>query len=145
MHGVPLADPRTADLVAAAAIAGHSVYVVCLPRPGDTVADLVGLALKFPMVDFVLGHLGVHLIDTYAIDLVSEVDNVLVETSGGYTVTLRIAVQRLGPGRLLFGTEAPHQHPDVELAKYAALGLPAPAWRQIAWENAMRLFGGNNR
>lgn len=145
VHGIALTDPRTADLVAVAETVGHSVYVVCLPRPRDTVADLVGLARKFPTVTFVLGHLGVHLIDTYAVDLVSEVDNMLVETSGGYTVTLRIAVERLGPGRLLFGTESPHQHPDVELAKYAALGLPAEAWRQIAWDNAYRLFGGRGR
>lgn len=143
VHGVALTDPRTADLVAVAEGCGHPVYVICLPRPGDTVGDLVGLARKFPEVTFLLGHLGVHLVDTYAVDLVSKVDNVLVETSGGYTITLRIAVERLGPGRLLFGTESPHQHPDVELAKYAALGLPASAWRQIAWDNAYRLFGGN--
>jgi predicted TIM-barrel fold metal-dependent hydrolase len=140
VHGVPLSDPRTAGVVAAAMTAGHSIYVVCLPRPGDTVADLVTLARGFPSARFVLGHLGTHLIDTYAIDLVSEVDNVLIETSGGFTVTLRVAVQRLGPGRLLFGTESPHQHPSVELAKYAALDLPAAAWRQIAWDNARRLY-----
>ncbi|HEY7594376.1 MAG TPA: amidohydrolase family protein [Actinophytocola sp.] len=140
IHGVPLSDRRIAAFVEAAIIAGHPVYTVCLPRPGDTVADLVGLARRFPSATFVLGHLGTHLIDSYAIDLVSEVDNVFVETSGGFTVALRVALERLGPGRLLFGTESPHQHPAVELAKYAALDLPAAAWRRIAWENAHRLF-----
>src|SRR5439155_19009877 len=90
VHGVPLSDRLTAGVVAAAAGVGHPVYVVCLPRPGDTVADLVTLARLFPSATFILGHLGTSLIDAYAIDLVSEVDNVLVETSGGFSVTLRV-------------------------------------------------------
>jgi predicted TIM-barrel fold metal-dependent hydrolase len=142
VHGVALSDPRTVELVSVAASAGHPVYTVCLYRPGDTVADLVALARKFPEATFILGHLGVDLIDTYAIDLVSEVDNVMVETSGGYTVLLRIAVERLGADRLLFGSESPHQHPSVELAKFAALDLPPADWARIAWGNADRLFGG---
>jgi hypothetical protein len=104
------------------------------------VADLVGLARRFPAATFVLGHLGAHLIDSYAVDLVSEVDNVFVETSGGFTIALRVALERLGPDRLLFGTESPHQHPAVELAKYAVLDLPADTWRRIAWDNARELF-----
>jgi predicted TIM-barrel fold metal-dependent hydrolase len=139
VHGVPLDDPRTTGLVEAAASAGHPVYTVCLYRPGCGVGDLVALARTFPSTTFVLGHLGVDLIDTYAIDLVSEVDNVLVETSGGYTVLLRIACERLGPDRLLFGTEAPHQHPSVELAKFAALDLPRTD--DILGGNVLRLLG----
>lgn len=143
VHGVSLTDPRMVSLVEAAAAVGHPVYTVCLYRPGDAVADFVALARKFPATTFILGHLGVDLIDTYAIDLVSEVDNIMVETSGGYTVLLKIAVERLGAGRLLFGSEAPHQHPSVELAKFAALDLPAADWARIAWDNADRLFGGD--
>jgi predicted TIM-barrel fold metal-dependent hydrolase len=139
VHGVSLTDPRVVELVAVAASVGHPVYTVCLYRPGDTVADLVALARKFPSATFILGHLGVDLIDTYAVDLVSTVDNVLVETSGGYTVLLRTAYERLGPDRLLFGSEAPHQHPSVELAKFAALDLPETD--RILWDNAYRLFG----
>jgi predicted TIM-barrel fold metal-dependent hydrolase len=139
VHGVPLDDPRTVGLVEAAASAGHPVYTVCLYRAGCTVTDFVALARKFPSTTFVLGHLGVDLIDTYAIDLVSDVDNVVVETSGGYTVLLRIAYERLGPDRLLFGSEAPHQHPSVELAKFAALDLPETD--RILGGNVLRLLG----
>lgn len=139
VHGVPLDDPRTVALVEAAATAGHPVYTVCLYRQGCTVSDFVALARKFPSTTFILGHLGVDLIDTYAVDLVSEVDNVLVETSGGYTVLLRLACERLGPDRLLFGSEAPHQHPSVELAKFAALDLPGTD--RILGANVLRLLG----
>ncbi len=71
----------------------------------------------------------------------SDVDNILVETSGGYTVLLRIAYERLGPSRLLFGSEAPHQHPSVELAKFDALGLPAADLDRIQRTNTLRLLG----
>jgi predicted TIM-barrel fold metal-dependent hydrolase len=139
VHGVSLTDPRMVALAEAADSVGHPVYTVCLYRPGDTVADFVALARKFPSTTFILGHLGADLIDTYAIDLVSEVDNVVVETSGGYTVLLRIAYERLGPDRLLFGSEAPHQHPSVELAKFAALDLPETD--RILGANVLRLLG----
>lgn len=143
VHGVPLNDPRTRALTAVAESAGHPVYVVCLARPGCGVADLVGLAERFPRITFVLGHSGVGNIDYYAVDLIAPVANIHLETSGGYTSVVRAAVDRLGPDRVLFGSEHPLQHPDVELAKFRALCLPAADWRRIAWDNAHRLLKGN--
>jgi len=139
VHGVPLPDGRVAELIAVAGEAGHSVYVVCLSRPGCQIVDLVRLAARFPSVSFVLGHGGVGNIDYYGVELIAPQPNILLETSGGYTTVLLAAVDRLGPGRVLFGTEFPLQHPSVELAKYRALELPAVLWRQIAWDNADRL------
>ncbi|MGP3985986.1 amidohydrolase family protein [Streptomyces sp. 3N207] len=141
VHGVPLADPRTAELVETAGRAGHSVYTVCLPLPGSGVAELVELAAAFPAVTFVLGHCGIGNIDVYGIELVRESPNVLVETSGGYTVTLRAALERLGGDRVLFGSEHPLQDPGVELAKFAALGLDATTVARVVRENAHRILG----
>jgi predicted TIM-barrel fold metal-dependent hydrolase len=140
LHGVPLLDPRCTELVAVAEQAGHPVYVVCLPRAGAGVADLVELARRFPDTTFVLGHLGVSLIDTYAVELVADRQNVLVDTSGGYPVVVRAALDRLGPDRLLFAAEHPLQHPRVELVKIATLKLPPDVWRKVAWENALRVL-----
>ncbi|MFJ8581132.1 amidohydrolase family protein [Micromonospora sp. NPDC093277] len=140
VHGVGLGDPRVAALVAVAGEFRHPVYVAPLHRPGSGVADVVTLAGRFPDVTFVLGHTGVGNIDYHGLDLVAAVPNIVVETSGGYTDVLRFAIDRLGPSRLLFGTEAPLQHPQVELAKYAVLRLPPDAWQQIAWDNAVRLL-----
>ncbi|MEV4627330.1 amidohydrolase family protein [Micromonospora sp. NPDC049523] len=140
VHGVGLGDPRVTALVTVAGEFRHPVYVAPLSRPGSGVADVVALAATFPAVTFVLGHTGVGNIDYHGLDLVAGSPNIMVETSGGYTDVLRFAVDRLGPSRLLFGTEAPLQHPRVELTKYAVLGLPADAWRRIAWDNAVRLL-----
>jgi hypothetical protein len=140
VHGVDLADRRTADLVSVAAGVDHPVYTVCLGRPGSRVADLAGLADRFADVTFVLGHSGVGNIDFYGIELVASRPNILLETSGGYTSVLRAALDRLTPSRVLFGTEFPLQHPSVELAKFAALDVPTDQWRLVAWDNANQLL-----
>jgi predicted TIM-barrel fold metal-dependent hydrolase len=145
VHGLSLSDPRMVALVQVAMEVHHPVYVVCLSRPGAAVADLVVLAERFPAVTFVLGHLGVGLIDTYAVDLVAPHPNVVAESCGGYSHTLRVAVHRLGPARVVFSAEQPIQHPGVELAKLAALDLPAEVRHQIQWDNAMRLLAQEDR
>lgn len=141
VHGVGLADSRVAELVGVAAERGHPVYVVCLERPGAGVADLVHLARGFPRVTFVLGHSGIGNIDFYALSLIRDEPNIVLETSGGYTCVAEAALRRLGAGRVVFGSEYPLQHPSVELAKFRALRIPAGQWRQVAWDNAHRLLG----
>lgn len=141
VHGVPLTDERTIALVEVAAEFGHSVYVVCIGRPGCGAADLVALAEKFPDVTFVLGHCGFVGVDLYSINRITPKDNILAETSGCYTGLARAAVDRLGAERVLFGTEYPHQHPDVELTKLRVLNLDPECWTQVMWRNARRLLG----
>jgi len=141
VHGLPLTDPKLAAFVDSAEEFGHPVYVVCLDRTGCRVADLVRLATDFPRVQFVLGHGGVGNLDVYGVELVRPLPNIAWESSGGYSCVARAAVDRLGPDRLVFGTEYPLQHPSVELAKFAALDLRVEQWRRIAWWNAHRLIG----
>lgn len=145
VHGVGLTDPRVVELVAVAAEFGHPVYAVCLDRPGAGVADLVDLSHKFPQVSFVLGHSGIGNIDLYALSLIRDEPNILLETSGGYTCVAQAALSRLGANRVVFGSEYPLQHPAVELAKFQALRVPPRQWRQIAWDNAHRLLGEEKR
>jgi uncharacterized protein len=141
IHGVPLTDRRVAALVATAGEFAHPVYVVCIGRPGSGVADLVALANRFAGVTFVLGHCGFIGIDFYAIDAIASTPNIVAETSGCYTCVTGAALSLLGPGRVLFGTEYPGQHPSVELAKFRALQVPADVWRLVTWGNACRLLG----
>jgi predicted TIM-barrel fold metal-dependent hydrolase len=141
VHGIGLDDRRTAAYVTAAADAGHPVYVVCLGRTGTRAEDLVNLARQYPSTTFLFGHCGHIGIDTHGLNQIAPQPNIVAEASGCLTVTARLAVQRLGPARVLFGSEYPLQHPSVELAKFAALDLAADDWRQIAWTNAHRLFG----
>jgi predicted TIM-barrel fold metal-dependent hydrolase len=140
VSGVPLTDERSVALVAAAAEAAHAVYVHCLIRQGFTVRDLVTLATSWPEVTFILAHGGIGHIDLFGVELIEPRSNIMLETSGGYTRVVQFALERLGPGRVVFGTEFPIQHPSVELAKYRALALDPAVWRQVAWENACRVL-----
>jgi predicted TIM-barrel fold metal-dependent hydrolase len=140
VHGAALSDERVGELVAVAVEAGHPVYAVCLIRPGAGVADLVALARRYRDGVFVLGHSGTGNIDFHAIELIADLPNILFETSGGYSSVLAEALRRLGRERLLFGTEYPLQHPDVELAKYRAVPVSTMDFEFIGRRNAHRVL-----
>ncbi|WP_207782124.1 amidohydrolase family protein [Phytoactinopolyspora limicola] len=140
VHGVPLTDERTIALVEVAESVGHAVYIVSLGRAGCGSRDLAFLASKFPAVRFVLGHCGFIGIDFGAIKDVADLGNVFAETSGCYLAVVRVALERLGAERLLFGTEYPGQDPGVELAKYRALDISLEQWRLISWTNGAPLL-----
>jgi predicted TIM-barrel fold metal-dependent hydrolase len=141
VHGLPLTDERFGALVATAARAGHCVYTVCIERPGCRVADLVTLAERHPDTVFVLGHAGVTPIDVYAVEQLAPHPNMVLETSGGYLLVTREAVRQLGPSRVLFGSEYPLQHPELELAKIRYAELDAAGEHQVFWTNAHRVLG----
>ena len=141
VHGVGFDDPRIAALMKVASVMGHPVYTVPLGRPGSRTSDLVALARDFPDVTFVLGHCGHIGVDTFSIRLIASQPNIVAETSGCFTLVVKVALDRLGPDRVLFGTEYPLQDPGVELAKYASIGLDAPTWEKVAWRNAHRILG----
>lgn len=141
VHGFRFDDPAVSALVDIAAGAGHPVYLVCLGRPGARTGDLVALARAHPAVTFVSGHCGHTGLDASGLAQIAPQRNIVAETSGCFTAIARLAVQRLGADRVLFGTEYPLQHPRVELAKLAALGLDAADLHKVAAGNACRLLG----
>ena len=142
VHGFRLDDPAVAALVTIAGAARHPVYVVTLAHPGTRTTDLAALARRFPGVTFVWGHCGHTGLDLVGLTDLAPVPNVHAEISGCLTVTAVQAVRRLGVSRVLFGTEYPLQHPRVELAKVAALGLTPPQLRAVLAGNAGRLLEG---
>lgn len=144
VHGVPLTDPRNVTLVEIAARHSKPVYVVCIGRPGCRAQDLAQLASWFPAVTFVLGHCGFIGIDLHSINAVRNTANISAETSGCYAGVARIAIERLGAHRVLFGTDYPLQHPDVELTKLRSLELDPAGWNQVMWQNACRLLGDDS-
>lgn len=141
VHGVPLQDRRNRELVDVAAEHGHPVYLVCLGRPGHRAEDLVTLASHYPEVTFIYGHCGFFGIDVHGVEQIAAVPNIVAETSGCFAVVVKVALARLGPGRVLFGSEYPLQAPEVELAKLRSLGLDRDTWQQMTWHNALRLLG----
>jgi predicted TIM-barrel fold metal-dependent hydrolase len=141
VHGFRLDEPVVAELVSVAVAMRHPVYVVTTGRPGCRPADLARLAFEFPQATVVWGHCGHTGLEVAGLAELAPLPNVVAELSGCLTVTARTAVERLGAGRVLFGTEFPLQHPAVELAKCAALGLAPADHDRLMWTNACRLLG----
>jgi predicted TIM-barrel fold metal-dependent hydrolase len=56
---------------------------------------------------------------------------------------VREAVERVGPDRVLFGSDAPFHHLTVELAKVRVSGLPDPVTDAVLGTNGQRLFFGS--
>ena len=105
------------------------------------------LATEYPDVAFIIPHLGSFSDDWRAqaalIPQLVTYPNVHTDTSGVRRFDLlEEAVQRAGPAKVLFGSDGPWLHPEVELAKIHALQLPPAAARLVLGGNLLRLIGG---
>ena len=102
--------------------------------------------MRYPAARIVLGHMG-HGNIVYinaAIDVAARNPNVYLETSGMPMHTkIREAVDRVGPDRVLYGSDAPFHHPAVELAKVRVSGLDDERLARVLGENGRRLFFGD--
>ena len=133
MHRYPLYDPRVEKVFELAATrSGTAVFTHCgvlsvgirkklgLPSPFDirfgNPLDLHGVALKFPNVPIIIPHFGAGMLRE-ALMVASLCPNVLLDTSSsnswikqtpGLTLdqVFRTALDVVGPGRLLFGTDS---------------------------------------
>jgi predicted TIM-barrel fold metal-dependent hydrolase len=103
------------------------------------------LVRRYPEARIILGHMG-HGNIVYinaAIDVAERNPNVYLETSGmPMHSKIREAVERVGPDRVLYGSDTPFHHPSVELAKVRVSGLPTDLTDRVLGENSRRLFFG---
>src|SRR5262252_5085834 len=97
-------------------------------------------APQYPDVNFIIPHLGSFASDWRAhqqtIDQLVRFPNVYADTSGvrhfDYLVQ---AVKRAGAHKLLFGSDGPWLHPELEIQKIRLLRL-SPEWERL-------ILGGN--
>lgn len=100
-------------------------------------------ARRFPAVPFVVGHFGkIMFLD--AVRSAELCPNVYLETSGAQVADLRFALERIGPDRILFGTDLPiggAASARWNMVKIAS-AVSDPAVRNAIFaENANRLAG----
>ncbi len=103
------------------------------------------LAQEYPDVDFIIPHLGSFSDDWRAqlalIDHLVRHPNIHTDTAGVRRFDLlEQAVQRAGAHKILFGTDGPWLHPQVELEKIHALKLNARDEGLILGGNFLRLI-----
>jgi predicted TIM-barrel fold metal-dependent hydrolase len=127
--------------------------------PGSADPDLIRqLAERFPTVDFVLYHtfLGPAEGRRRASRHAQELGNLYLETSWCASPTVERLIDEVGPGRVLFGSDAAVDGPlhfvrwpaNIELTENynesllrLARRLPSDVFRQLMEDNARALFG----
>jgi predicted TIM-barrel fold metal-dependent hydrolase len=123
-----------------------------LPILYDVMGDIASvelLATEYPNVTFIIPHLGSFADDWKAqmglIDHLVRHPNIYADTSGVRRFDLLVqAVQRAGPGKILFGSDGPWLHPGLELAKVRALSLSPIGEQLVMGNNFLKLIGRSN-
>ena len=134
-HEFSFASRAVANLAACCGEHGVLVYAHVVYNPGACTARFVALARQFPGTNFILGHMGFGPADQEGLAAAASLDNFFLETSTCNFLHLQEALKRVGPGKLLFGSEFPLSHPLVELQKILLLDLPDG--------DRERILGGN--
>lgn len=100
-------------------------------------------ANAYPEVKIIVAHLGGpwdYDCELCAIHLAERFDNVYLETSCSLWRNLKLAVERVGVDRIVFGSDAPEFHPAVERKKIEILELSKREEEMILGENILRLL-----
>jgi predicted TIM-barrel fold metal-dependent hydrolase len=102
------------------------------------------IAKEYPGVNFIIPHLSSFADDWKAqlafLSPLERFPNIYTDLSGvrRYDLILE-ALQRVGPGKILFGSDGPWIHPGLELMKVYAMQLPQQEQDKILFKNFLRL------
>lgn len=99
------------------------------------------LAEMFPDVNLIYGHMGLGYFWRDAIRSAKTHDNVYLETSGiQYPQAIREALDSVGAGKVIFGSDLPYLHPAVEMKKISLLRLPQDELEKVMASNILSLI-----
>jgi predicted TIM-barrel fold metal-dependent hydrolase len=123
-HGYEIDGDAALPLMTAAAELGIAVSIhsgaaqFCLPW------QIARLARRFPTVPVIMDHMGWRYYVDGAIDVALEQPNIYLETAlVGMPGYIRMAVDKLGPERVIYGSDYPTGHPSSMLANIDAANL----------------------
>jgi uncharacterized protein len=136
MHGYRFCDYSLLDpVLAACADNGLAVLVNALDDPFCAPLAVEEIARLFPAVPVLIEHMGTVWNVMEAILVAERTPNLYLETSWAQLLDVRTASRRLGPEKILMGTDWPGSDFDLERMKIAR-AIPDPEHRQ-------RVEGGN--
>jgi uncharacterized protein len=134
--------PITREVLACARRYGLPVLYDVVGKP--EILDLI--APEYPDVNLIIPHLGSFADDWRAhqrlIDQMRRLPNVYADTAGVRRFDYLVqAMARIGPERIIYGSDGPWLHPGLELSKVYMLRLPPNAERLVVGGNMLRLLG----
>jgi predicted TIM-barrel fold metal-dependent hydrolase len=99
------------------------------------------LAEEAPEATIILAHMGGYHHTEDAIRICEKYDNLLLDTSAcPYPHRIKEAIQRIGAGRVLFGSDGPGCNPALELKKIRRLGLSENEERLVLHDNIVSIL-----
>jgi uncharacterized protein len=137
------AGEDTLRLIRVAAAHGAPTLFHCGDEPMATPLAVARAAAACPEATVILGHMGGYFHVDEAIGVAERYDNVVLETSAmPYPAKVREAVERIGPGRVLYASDGPACSPRIEVEKVKLAGLSAADEELVFGENVVRLLAG---
>ena len=140
LQGFVLSDPLVHPLVETCRSFGVPLYA----HTGTPVVaepfQLAELARAFPDVPMVLGHMGYTDFWYDAVPAALQSQNIYLETSLIDIMNIRTAIEKVGPDRILFGSDFPESDLSLEVEKMSMVEMTAEARARIMGENAARLW-----
>ncbi len=112
--------------------------------PTSTPLQIAEMARVAPRATFILGHMGLPDLWKEALHAAARYPNILLETCGTPSLAIQVAVERLGPERVVYGSDMPFGGAEnvlFQLQKIRDLGLDAEAERLVLGGNMTRLLG----
>jgi hypothetical protein len=136
------AGEATVELMRRCGQLGVPVLFHCGDDPYTTPQAIEAGARAAPDAAVVLGHMGGYFHVDDAIAAAERQPNLYLETSAmPYPWKIAEAVSRVGPERVLFGSDGPGCNPALEVHKVRMLGLTPEAEALVLGGSASRLLG----
>lgn len=142
LQGFVLSDPLVHPLVEKCRERGAVIYAHTGTPITAEPFQLAELARTFPDVPIVMGHMGFADFWYDAVPAALQSDNIYLETSLSDVANIANAVEKVGPERILFGSDFPESSLSLEIEKMATMEISDQHRRQIMNDNALTLWGG---
>jgi len=144
-HQFSFSSKAIAELAELCGNYGYPVYTHVVYSPGASTAKFAALAKQFPKTNFILGHMGFGPADQDGLEAAIALNNYFLETSTGNFLHIQEAVKKVGPSKIIFGSEFPLSHPVVEIKKILLLDLSDGDKERILGGNISLLLNLNSR
>jgi predicted TIM-barrel fold metal-dependent hydrolase len=109
--------------------------MMCLPLQIEMAME------RSPRTVVILAHVGGFFHTEDVVRVCERKPNAYIDTSEiPNAKKLKYVVDRIGPERLLFGTDIPTDNPELEIYKVRASGIGEEASEMVLWKNAARLL-----
>ena len=132
----------TIELIRQAGELGVPTLFHCGDEPMSTPLSIAPAAAACPDSVIILGHMGGYFHVDEALDVAEQYPNIILETSAmPYPEKIRVAVNRIGADRVVFGSDGPVSSPVLERQKIVIAELGDEATRLVMGGNAQLLLG----